>query len=62
MCRCAAGLVLSVIAELFHPGREPANDHPAVFVEYAASTDWLWVHYAQFAAAAILVAGFLVHR
>jgi hypothetical protein len=55
-----AGLAVSVVAELFHPSREPANDHPAVFAEYAASTDWLWVHDAQFAAAAILVAGLLV--
>jgi Domain of unknown function (DUF4386) len=55
-----AGLVLSVVAELFHPSRQPANDHPAVFTEYAASTGWLWVHYAQFTAAAIIVAGFLV--
>lgn len=55
-----AGLVLSVVAELFHPSRQPANDHPAVVTEYAASTGWLWVHYAQFTAAAIIVAGFLV--
>jgi hypothetical protein len=54
------GLVVSVVAELFHPSREPANNHPAVFAEYAASTGWLWVHYAQFAAAVIIVAGFLV--
>ncbi len=55
-----AGLVLRVVAELFHPRRQPAIEPPAVFTEYAASTGWLWVHYAQFTAAAIIVAGFLV--
>ncbi len=31
-----------------------------MFTEYAASTGWMWVHYAQFTVAAIIVAGFLV--
>ncbi len=28
-----AGLVLTMVAGAFHPGRKPANAHPAVFVE-----------------------------
>jgi hypothetical protein len=32
----------------------------AVFIEYAGSTDWVWVHDLQFLSAASVVAGFLV--
>jgi hypothetical protein len=52
-----AGVVLSVAAGVFHPDREPANDHPAVFAEYAASADWTAVHLGQFAGMAVLIAG-----
>src|SRR4051794_32163076 len=52
-----AGVVLSVAAGLLHPDREPANDHPAVFAEYAASADWVAVHLGQFAGMAVLIAG-----
>lgn len=55
-----AGVAVELIAEVAHPHRESPNNHRAVFAEYAGSTDWLWVHLAQFGAGAILVAGFVV--
>ena len=54
-----AGTAVELIAEIAHPHDVPPNDHAAVFAEYAASTDWLWVHLAQFAAAVVVVAGFV---
>src|SRR3954451_18732632 len=44
------GLLLEVVAEIFHPSRQDPNDHPAVFAEYAQSKDWIAVHFGQFAA------------
>jgi hypothetical protein len=55
-----AGCVAITAVGPFHPSRENPNDHPAVFAEYAASTSWIWVHYAQFAAVLTLLAGFVV--
>jgi hypothetical protein len=67
--RIAGALILvgvgaELLAEIVHPHQEAPNDHLAVFAEYAASSDWLWVHLAQFGAAAVVVAGFvaLYHR
>jgi hypothetical protein len=54
-----AGTGVELLAEIAHPHDVPPNDHAAVFAEYAASTDWLWVHLAQFAAAVVVVAGFV---
>ena len=54
------GSVANSIVTTFHPHREDPNDHAAVFAEYAASTDWIWVHYAQLAAALTMLAGFVV--
>lgn len=54
------GLVLSLVAGQLHPHAESPNDHPAVFAEYAASTDWVWVHDFQFAAALTVVGGFVL--
>ena len=51
------GVVLSVVAGQVHPHRELPNSHPEVFEEYAGSTTWTWVHFLQFAAAALVVAG-----
>jgi hypothetical protein len=51
-----AGQLLYIVVTLFHPDGE-ANNHPAVFAEYAASGIWTAVHVAQFAATAILPAG-----
>ena len=45
------GAITNTIISRFHPSEQDPNNHPAVFAEYAASTDWIWVHYGQFAAA-----------
>jgi hypothetical protein len=39
-----SGGVASLVVEAFHPSREPADDHPAVFAEYAASNNWIAHH------------------
>jgi hypothetical protein len=54
------GVLLSAVAEVIHPHHEPANSHHRVFVEYAASTAWTWVHYLQFGAALTVIIGFLL--
>ena len=51
------GVLISLLAGLFHPGREPANDHLAAFAEYAGSHHWTAIHLGQFAGMAVLVAG-----
>jgi len=53
------GQLLYIVVTKFHPGREAANNHPAVFAEYAGSGIWTAVHLGQFAAMAILLAGLL---
>jgi hypothetical protein len=54
------GVLMFVVAGLFHPAHAAANDHPAIFAEYAASTIWAEVHLAQFVGMAVIVAGLLV--
>jgi hypothetical protein len=54
------GYIANTVVGLFHPSRENPNNHLAVFAEYASSTDWIWVHYAQFAGALTMLAGFVV--
>jgi hypothetical protein len=54
------GAASNTIVSGFHPSEQDPNDHPAVFAEYAASTDWIWVHYGQFAAVLLLLCGFIV--
>jgi hypothetical protein len=56
----AVGFILYVLVGLFHPGNEPANNHGAVFVEYAGSSSWTAVHLGQFAGMAVMIAGLLV--
>jgi hypothetical protein len=51
-----AGQVLYILITQFHAGGE-ANNHPVIFGVYAASGAWKAVHLAQFACAAILLAG-----
>jgi hypothetical protein len=53
------GLVLSLGIGSLHPGRENANDHPAVFAEYAQSANWTPVHLGQFAGDAVIIAALL---
>ncbi|MFP5346410.1 MAG: hypothetical protein ACLGIA_05235 [Actinomycetes bacterium] len=48
-------LLYIVVTQLHADGH--ANDHPAVFAEYAASGIWTAVHVGQFAATAVLLAG-----
>ena len=55
-----AGELLSLLAGIFHPEREPANHHSAVFAEYASSAIWTAVHLGQFAGMMIIIAGLLV--
>src|SRR2546423_13819862 len=61
----AAGVVVSVVAGLFHPG-PPANHHVVAFAAYARSTPWIAVHLGQFAGMLLIVGGlaalFLVRR
>ena len=52
------GQLLYVVVTLFHADGD-ANDHPAVFAEYAASGTWTAVHVGQFACMAIMLAGLL---
>jgi hypothetical protein len=50
------GQILYVVVTLFHADGE-ANNHPAVFAEYAASTSWTAVHVGQFACMTMMLAG-----
>src|SRR5919197_3965008 len=52
------GQLLYIVVTLFHAEGE-ANNHPAVFAEYAGSGIWTAVHLGQFAGIAILLVGLL---
>jgi hypothetical protein len=52
------GQILYIVVTQFHADGD-ANNHPAVFAEYAGSGIWTAVHLGQFAAMAILLAGLL---
>jgi Domain of unknown function (DUF4386) len=52
------GQLLYIVITQFHADGV-ANDHPAVFAEYAGSGIWTAVHVGQFVATAILLAGLL---
>jgi hypothetical protein len=52
------GFLFYAVVGLFHPDG-PANNHPVVFAEYAASASWTAVHLGQFAGMAVIVAGLL---
>jgi hypothetical protein len=53
------GQLVFIAAGIFHPGSVPANDHPAVFAEYATSAYWDAVHMGQFAGLTVMLAGFI---
>src|SRR3954462_4730252 len=55
-----AGVILSLFAGMFHPGRAPANDHAAAFAEYAQSAHWTAIHLGQFAGMAVVIVGLLM--
>ena len=48
------GEVLFALVTLFHADGE-ANNHPAVFAEYASSASWIAVHLGQFVFMAVLL-------
>jgi uncharacterized membrane protein YraQ (UPF0718 family) len=50
------GQLLYIVVTQFHADGE-ANNHPAVFAEYAGSGIWTAVHVAQFACMGIFLAG-----
>jgi hypothetical protein len=52
------GQILYIVVTLFHADGV-ANDHPAVFAEYAGSAIWTAVHVAQFSSMVILIGGLL---
>jgi hypothetical protein len=52
------GQLLYILVTQFHAGGD-ANNHPAIFAEYAGSGIWTAVHLGQFAGMAILLAGLL---
>jgi hypothetical protein len=54
-----SGQVLYIAVTLLHADGD-ANNHPAVFLAYAASSSWIAVHLGQFLAMAILIAGLLM--
>jgi Domain of unknown function (DUF4386) len=52
------GQLLYIVVTQLHTGGD-ANNHPAVFAEYAGSGIWSAVHLGQFASMAIFLAGLL---
>ena len=52
------GQLLYIVITQFHADGD-ANNHPAVFAEYADSEIWTPVHLGQFIGMAILLAGLL---
>ena len=53
------GFITHVLVTLLHTGG-PANHHQTIFEDYAGSHDWAVVHLGQFAAMAVIVAGFVL--
>ena len=54
------GEIIIGIAGSLHPAHEPANNHAAVFAEYAASANWTMVHLGQFVGMLVVIAGLLI--
>jgi hypothetical protein len=53
------GLITAFAATAIHPHREDPMNDPAVFTEYAQDSDWIVVHFAQWAGSLLLFAGLL---
>jgi hypothetical protein len=53
------GEVLFALVTAFHPDGD-ANNHPAVFAEYASSASYTALHFGQFVFMAVLLVGLLV--
>ena len=56
----SAGVLLSLLASMFHVNSQQANDHVAAFTAYAHSGTWTAAHLGQFIGMAVLIAGMLV--
>ncbi len=54
-----ASVLVSMLSGFFHPDQVPANDHAAVFADYAASHVWIAVHLGQFIGMAGIIAGLI---
>ncbi len=53
------GIVTTLVATQIHPHREHPMNDPVVFTEYAHDSDWITVHFAQWAGTLLLFAGLL---
>jgi hypothetical protein len=51
------GVIVLVVAEIFHPSREDPMDNAAVFREYANSDIWTTVHLGEYFAFLLLLGG-----
>jgi hypothetical protein len=51
------GIIVLVAATVMHPSREDVMNNPIVFREYAESQIWIAVHFAQWFAALLVIAG-----
>jgi hypothetical protein len=51
------GVLLTLAVTAIHPHREDVMDDPAVFTEYAQRSDWIAIHFGQWAAALLLFGG-----
>jgi hypothetical protein len=50
-------IIVLVVTEYFHPGREDPMDFPAVFMEYAHSNIWTAVHLGEYFGFLLLLGG-----
>src|SRR5215212_9951919 len=50
-------VIVLVVTEYFHPGREVPMDFPAVFMEYAHSNIWTAVHLGEYFGFLLLLGG-----
>src|SRR5215211_6901772 len=53
------GIVVLVVTEMLHPGREDPMDFPAVFREYAHSNIWTAVHLGEYFGFLLLLGGLI---
>ena len=51
------GIVVLVLAEIFHPSTEDPMDNPAAFMEYAHSNIWTADHLAEYFGFLLLLGG-----
>jgi uncharacterized membrane protein len=51
------GIIVILVAQIFHPGREHPMDFATVFMEYAQSNIWTAVHLAEYFGYLFLLGG-----